>query len=205
MISRSLLVALCLAPLPVLAQSLTPEQIAAMVDEKVNTPNPYAALLNHADEARGLAAMEVLLKSGDEALVDMALEFGLLSVNSGVRRQALEAFLAGKPMLTLRVDGIETSGGNRHNFERWMSGDAMTLAPGPVGVWRIPVGDYDSFQRCFTYTDSEICLASVGSDGVVLNGSSRGGLVALDDGGALSGTATLANIGTVPVEIRLLD
>lgn len=44
-----------------------------MVDQQMSNLNPYQELLNNPDPARSLAAMKVMLESGDEALVRMAL------------------------------------------------------------------------------------------------------------------------------------
>jgi len=186
------------------SQSLTPEEIAAMVEEKLNAPNPYAELLNNADQERGLAAMEIMLASGDPILVDMALEFGLLSVNPLVRQNAVEAFLRGKPGLTVQLDGTALE--STRSFENYFRGDTSTLAPGPIGFWRLSVGEFDGKRGCFLHAESETCFVTVRSDGVVTNGKSWGGLLRLDESGNLTGNAQLSGISdNVPVVIRLLD
>lgn len=87
------------------AQSLTPEQLQAMIDQRVNQQNPYQTLLADPDPERSLAAMQIMLESGDKNLIRLGLQFGLLSPNPQVRRIAVEAYIATSPVLTLRLDG----------------------------------------------------------------------------------------------------
>ena len=185
------------------AQTLTPEEIAAMVDEKLNAQNPYEELLNNPDEERAVTAMEIMLASGDPTLVKMGLEFGLLSARPGVRKRALEAFFNGKPGLTVRLDGSVTED---RDFRNMMRADNATRAPENVGFWRLKVGEYDPLQKCYVHEGSTTCFLAVTLDGVVTNGRSWGGMVQLDEAGALVGSAQLSGIDeAIPISIRLLD
>ena len=51
------------------AQSLSVEDLRAMVDKEMNKGNEYAELLNDPDPERAQTAMTLMLNSGDPALV----------------------------------------------------------------------------------------------------------------------------------------
>lgn len=191
------------------AQSLTPEQIAAMVDEKVNGQSPYAALLNDPDPERSRAAMQIMLESGDPELVRMALEFGLLSTDPTVKRTALEAYLTTKPVLSIRFDGSGL-GENRSdpaNFQSRMTGQDATHTPDGQGYWRMQVGDYNAENKCFLLSNGNGCFVTVNSDGVMLQFEGwMSARTVVGDAGDLEGSATLYQVRSpVPVSVKLLD
>lgn len=203
---RSLLIAaiFCL-PALASAQSLTPEQIAAMVDEKVNAQNPYAELLNNQDPARSLAAMEIMLESGDPKLTRMALEFGLLSTNPSVKRTALESYLNSKPVLSFRFDGSETES---TWFDSAMKGGNATMTPERIGYWNLQVGDFDDAQRCYAHAGRKECFITVTPDGVLWRTSNgrTTGRFDIGEGGVLEGSSLIYNVNTpVPTSAKLLD
>ena len=96
---KRLFLAATLIPLATIAtaQTLTPEEISALVDKRMKELNPYQNLLNDPDPDRSLAAMQIMMESGDPDLTRMALEFGLLSPNPSVKRIAFEAWLSTGP------------------------------------------------------------------------------------------------------------
>lgn len=199
------LAALCLAAQTVHAQSLTPEQLEALVDERVAAQNPFEELLNDPDPARSLAAMEIMLESGDPDLVRMALEFGLLSTNPTVKRTAVEAFLKTRPVLSLRFDGSAIE--EDRYFKTRMTGKDATLTTEGVGYWRMQVGEWNPDNRCYMLMSGKDCFVTVNSDGIILqNEGYMTGRLVIGDAGSLEGSATLYQVSTpVPVTVRLLD
>lgn len=192
------------------AQSITPDELEAMINERVNAQNPYQSFLADPDPQRSLAAMQIMLESGDDDLVRMALEFGLLSPNPTVRRIAVEAFMATGPILSIRFDGSATEDNDYVSFVRSrMSG---TVDPDGVGFARATVGPLSGDGNCFVDTYRGACLVTVNSDGVFLSGhlgasspwfSAR---MIVNDEGQLEGTASLYNVSDpIPVTIQLLD
>jgi len=196
----------CFLPVtsPVAAQSLTPEEIAAMIDKKVSNLNPYQALLNDADPERGRLAMEIMLESGDPELMRMALEFGLLSPNPTVKRTAFEAWLKSGPILSVRFDGTNLKDAY---FSRTVTGYWNGTQSDGIGYWRIPVGPYLPEQKCFsntTYTSD--CFITVNSDGVFLTPRAMNARAIITEAGALEGTGTLTNVGdAIPFSVQLID
>lgn len=197
----------------VMAQSLTPEQIKAMIDQRMNTLNPYQELISDPDPARSLAAMQIMLESGDKHLRRMALEYGLLSPDPAVKRAAFESYLATGPIFSIRFDG------SRVKSDRFQT--AVTeywhghMTPDRVGYWRIQVGEYHPEPNCFANTDAgDRCFVTVNSDGIFLTVQSSSGAGTLNargtigDDGVLSGFATFLRWNVdepTPFSIKLLD
>lgn len=205
MVPRLAVVALCLAATPLTAQSLTPEELRALVDERVSQQNPFEELLNDPDPARSLAAMEIMLESGDSDLVRMALEFGLLSTDSTVKRTALESYLRSKPVLSFRFDGSEIESSW---FDSQMKGSDATMTTERIGYWRMPVGEYDADKLCYKHTTHDTCFISVSPDGLLwqTTNSRVTGRFTIGDGGYLEGSTVLQNIDQpVPTTAQLLD
>lgn len=189
----------------VVAQSLTPDQIRGMIDQKVSTLNPYQELLNDADPSRSLAAMQIMLESGDRDLARMALEFGLLSPNAAVKRTAFESFLTTGPVFSIRFDGkgVKSSDYASRIRNNWDG----NLSPENIGYWRISVGSFLPEKKCFadTYYTSD-CFVTVNSDGIFLTPKYMSARGVIGDDGVLAGVASITSVGEpVPFRIQLLD
>lgn len=189
------------------AQSLSPEEIKAMIDQRVSALNPYQELLNDPDPARSLSAMQIMLESGDKDLTRMALEFGLLSPNPAVKRAAFESYLMSGPIISIRFDGSKVKD---TDFDNRMRDDWNgNLTPERIGYWRIGVGEMLSDKKCHAnthrnFTDS--CFVTVNADGVFLTPHNMSGRGVIDDNGVLAGFATLTYVDEpVPFTIQLLD
>lgn len=204
MFLRFFYVAALVAAVPLSAQTLTPEQLRAMVDERVATQNPFEELLNDPDPARSLAAMEIMLESGDSTLTRMALEFGLLSTNPTVRRTAVEAYLKSKPVLSLRFDTSVTESRNLQGTIQRMSG---TLSPEKIAYVRMQVGEYNTDNKCYMLMSGADCFLTVNADGILLqNEGWVSGRVEIGEAGGLEGSALLWNVSeSIPLTIQLLD
>lgn len=94
------------------AQSLSVEDLRAMVDEEMNKGNEYAEVLNDPEPSRAQAAMKIMLNSGDPELVKFALEYGLFSADRAVQVQAVQAYFATMPKTQIRFirDGEDNNG-----------------------------------------------------------------------------------------------
>lgn len=192
-----------------LSQSLTPEELEAMIDERVNAQNPYQALLADPDPERSLAAMQIMLESGDSDLTRMALEFGLLSPNPTVRRIAVEAFMATGPVLSIRFDGTESDDSDFVDVIRsTLSG---TLDANGVGYAQTAVGPLSEDGSCFVDTVHGRCLVTINNDGLFLSitpGTYRyvTARMVVNDSGQLEGVANLRGVSEpIPITIQLLD
>ncbi|MEP4037537.1 hypothetical protein [Pseudophaeobacter sp.] len=186
------------------SQSLTPEQIAAMVDQRVNDLNPYQALLNNPDPERSRLAMQVMLESGDAELARMALEFGLLSPNPNVKRTAFEGWLTGSPILSIRFDGAEVKDSS---YPGIIKSNWNGTLDGTTGYWRVAVGEHLKENRCFANTfNREKCFITVNGDGLFFTPNNMNGRGVLQDDGSIAGVAALHNVDEpVPFSIKILD
>jgi hypothetical protein len=198
------LAAVVAAP-PLGAQSMSPEEILAEVEARVSAQNPYAALLNDPDPARSLAAMQVMLESGDADLIRMATEFGLLSPNPSVQRSAVQGILATGPSLTVRLEG-----GNEEAF-RFLVMNQLggVIDDEATGFVTLPVGDWDAAQSCYLWRGSTSCLIQVSAEGYAVRSwysNHMRGMLRVDGEGRLAGSMTMEGVtALVPASIRLID
>jgi len=193
-------------------QSLTPEELQGLIDERLNTPNPYEALLTDPDPERSLAAMEIMLESGDPDLTSMALEFGLLSPNPAVRRIAVEGYFLTQPTLAVTLDGSQAS--SEDAFYRLVDRFDGTIDANGVAYMRFGVGPLSEDGSCFVEPNGSSCGIFINNSGTFLTvyvGSSGPFVntrLTLNDAGQLVGLATISvspHRGTVPLVIPVLN
>ncbi|MFG6661479.1 hypothetical protein [Sulfitobacter sp. 915] len=193
---------LCLGALQTVAQTLSIEDLRAQIDNRVDTMNPYAELLNDPDPVRSMAAIQIMLESGDEVLEDMALEFGLLSPNPKVRRTAFEAYLKTEPNLTVRLDGTEAT---KYYMNR-MDDLGAAVDSERVGYFVLPIGSYVPERECYTKRGDDICAVVSNGDGVFIYATNLKGRGTLIEDGTISGSTSLYYVKeSVPFNIRLIE
>lgn len=186
----------------VAAQALTAEEISRMLDEQAATPNPYAALLNDPDPQRSMGAMKIMMESGDPQLISLAKEFGLLSSNPRVQKEALGYYLATRPNLAVQFDlskedGVSSSFLNAFRATENLQQQAFT-------TWRI--GEYDNKQQCFVWDGDDDCMFKINANGVFIEGSHIKAQLSITPEGALLGVARLGWIDNPsPMQITLLE
>lgn len=149
------------------AQSLSPAEILAQVEEKTKVTNGYQDLLNDPDPARSMAAMEVMLESGDAKLQRMALEYGLYSPNPQVRYTALKAFINGKPVLRMRLEGAKVK--DQDYFKRSINDLGGTINSAGVGFLSMKVGEYDPERSCFQHQENNGCFVRISETEMAIN------------------------------------
>lgn len=191
----SIVYATCAAP--VLAQTLSPADILAKVEEKTKVTNGYQDLLNDPDPARSMAAMEVMLNSGDAKLQRMALEYGLYSPNPQVRYFALKSYFDGQPVLHISIDGSKIK--NQDYF-----GDQIRAIDGAIdgrniGFSSAKVGEVDPAQSCYVWPNTNDCFIRVSETGVAIALWGDWAPLQLDDQGNLVGTVDIT--GPAPIVI----
>ena len=187
------------------AQTISPEEIAAMVEDKVATINPYQELLNNPDPARSLAAMQIMLESGDAELVRLALEFGILSPSSAVRRTAFESYLTSQPVFSITIDGKGIK--DNSYVSRIRSVWNGTLDADGTGYWRIPVGPPLPEQKCHTNIEQPgTCFVTVNADGIFLTATYLNARGEISEDGRIVGVANVDAVAEpLPFSIKLLD
>ncbi len=203
---KRLFLAATLIPLATIAtaQTLTPEEISALVDKRMKELNPYQNLLNDPDPDRSLAAMQIMMESGDPDLTRMALEFGLLSPNPSVKRIAFEAWLSTGPVMSFRFDGTNVKDST---FTRRVRGSWNGTLDDRTGYWRIQVGQRIKESGCYANTyHQDRCFITVNSDGVFLTPSDFNARGTLTDDGRLEGAGSMHNVDEpVPFSVQLID
>lgn len=188
------------------AQTLTPEEILAQVESRVAAQNPYATLLNDPDPARSLAAMHVMLESGDPDLIRMATEFGLLSPNSQVSKAAIRGILSSGPNLTVKLDGSQVEDYDYKDFVRGYLGGTVDLSG--FGYVNIPVGEWDEANSCFLSRDQGGCVVTITSEGYIISGRDNfmKGFVTPNSEGQFVGDFSVEQVDeSVPGSIELLN
>ncbi|MFN4153901.1 MAG: hypothetical protein ACK4HF_04555 [Paracoccaceae bacterium] len=184
------------------AQTLSAADILARVEQKVGGVNEYQALLNDPDPNRSMAAMEVMLDSGDSKLVRMALDYGIYSPNPVVQRMALEGFFASAPNLSLHFSGTEAA------KESWYTNNISNYLKGSVdaagdGFASIQAGKYDPEKKCYARADDETdCFVSLSDAGVSIVILKKQGSLKLNDNAELIGTITLPGVNNA-VTLRI--
>jgi len=188
------------------AQVLTPDEILAMVNKKVEIAGPYAELLNDPDPARQLAAIEIMMETKDASLVAMAARAGFLSTDPDVRQKTLEGYLATGPSISIIIDGSAT---DDSWFESSMKEAGAAVSPEGVAGVTYAVGDYDTEKRCYVFVgaSADSCFLQVSNAGV--EATAPGGYFklqgSLSDAGTIEGFASVYNTsGGFPSTIRLL-
>jgi hypothetical protein len=145
------------------AQSISVEELRAQIDQRVGETNEYQALLTDPNPARAIAAMEIMMGSGDASLQRMAVEFGIFSTNPSVRAAALKAYLDARPTLSVFMTIGEAFEPNQRNYvHNLINRLGGTAGEGQEAFLSIPVGPYDSERGCYVYgTDERECLMRV--------------------------------------------
>ncbi|MGH1446999.1 MAG: hypothetical protein ACRBBO_13245 [Cognatishimia sp.] len=128
-------------------QSLSVADLQAQIDAELDKGNEYAVLLNDPDPARALKAMELMLESGDDVLVEVALDYGIFSPDKNVRNLAIKSFLDTSPRLEIQFDGKKA---DRTDLEKVMSG-WYGLSPNEDGFasTTLDIEGYDNDGNCY--------------------------------------------------------
>ena len=153
-------------PVAAAAQSLSADDIRAMVDQRVASLDPYRALLEDPDETRAMAAMDIMMESGDADLRRMALEYGLYSPSPIVQRMALDAFFSSMPVLNVR--STMAAGGNESDFHGLHRDYNGSVSSDGTGFFPLAVGARDETNRCFVDQRSR-CLVRISETGVSIS------------------------------------
>jgi hypothetical protein len=128
-------------------QALSVEDLEAQIDAELSKGNEYVELLNDPDPARALKAMELMLDSGDEVLVNVALGYGIYSPDQNVRNLAIKSFLETSPRLEIQFDGKKA---DRADLEIVMN-NRYGLSPNEDGyaVTTLDIEGYNSDANCY--------------------------------------------------------
>ena len=148
------------------SQALTPEELRALVDERISAADPFLELLNDPDPRRSLAAMELMLESGEPSLVRTAIDFGLLSAVPEVKRAAVIGVLKTRPTLLLKLEPSERPENFETNFRE--ATDGTVLADG-TATFKLNVGEFNKEGNCFLLTGTKRCAIEIIPTGITIH------------------------------------
>lgn len=181
------------------AQSLSVEDLQKQIDAEMTKGSEYGELLNDPDPRRALAAMKVMMASGDPELVKVAADYGLYSANEAVRAEALKGFLATKP----RVDVYFTEAGSQGDFPRVMQGlySSIPNAEGVVATTLV-VGEYDAKADCYAL-GNRACALQIRPEAIRISLDSVWTEVTLTQDASIIGNVHLGRATNVPMRMQL--
>jgi len=205
------------------AQSVSLEEFAAQVDERAQTLGGYRAYLTDPDPNRAMAAMEIMLESGEPGLVQMALSEGLYSPNPEMRQTALKAYMAGKPSIGLYFDGSAVTEELMDEYNHIVTyAYRGGVGPNKRASTSFKVGEWSDEFGCYLNQNVEnYCLARINATtvSILLPGVDYGGsnddvapqwvTLSLGEDGQLAGGVTPRQdetlVGPLTVTMRLAE
>lgn len=167
----SLAMAVAIAAKPSFAQSISLEELDALVTKRAQTLGGYEDFLMDPDPKRAMAALQIMLESGDETLVSMALKHGLTSPNPDLRWAALKSYISGKPTLGLRVDASAASDDENKLslLDIILKNHGGSLGSNKTGSIVIALGAENAELGCISRrVQTEICAARLNATSVSL-------------------------------------
>lgn len=202
----TLATALCMSSNGVQAQ-LSRAEIEASIDSRVGELEWADQLLSHPEPNRRVAAMEVLLKSGDVTLARRAREFGLFSDDHLLRQLAVKAIFEAGGAFRIETDAPHDGSTNMTEVMRAFGGAVDGEGRGSIQF--VLSGEFDSKEMCWLRGASRVrlCVLRPTGDSIHLaEWSNTTGQFKLDDEGVLRGFILFRNTGLpVAARIPLLD
>lgn len=191
------------AALPAGAQ-MSLSDIKAKLGEKTSELEEVDALLANPDRNQRLAAMELLLQSGNPTFIKRAKEIGLFSSDPEMQVSALRAIFEGggpfKIEFTLTDDENARNGIIR--WLDWAKGNWQT--DGKLGSWTFQTDKYDAKDRCWKFKGNKNCALILSGNTVLLQDWTYGsGSLQLDSEGSLLGSFRHTNGSYPPVPARI--
>lgn len=193
------------------AQSISVEDLKAQIDARVGGLNEYQELLNDPDPNRSMAAMELMMASGDETLVNMAKNYGIFSPNPAVREAALNGYFASGPVLEMLFDGSNLD--DSTDMTRVLGPINGSVSGTGIGYVSVKLGSYDAKNQCYT---ANVLSRTFLENGCFLRNSENGVAIflwetwwrlTLNDEGALKGSGRASyngrSINGLPISIQI--
>lgn len=180
------------------AQRLSLADLSAAVESDAAELAGFRSALADPDPNRALAAMRILMASGEPLLVNLALEAGLSALDGVMRKSAFEAYIASRPTLLAHAE-IEGDFGEK--FRGWIERLGGSAASETTGTLTLAIGPWDDASRCYL-GPRQTCQARI-ADGQLSYATDYGTVgLALGEGGILSGSVSHSLSGG-PVSIRV--
>lgn len=199
---------LTLAP-PASAQSSLAD-IKAKLDGHSSELAEVDAMLADPDKNRRIAAMELLLQSGNPVFIQRAKEAGLFSSDIEMQMAALKAIFDGGGPFTLMMD-LTKAKEEQTAARAWLSTHGGTWdETGTIGTVTFATGDFDPKRKCWILREGRSCAITLSAITVSLAGWHDGsGTLKLNAEGALRGTFkntdNRGRFAPVPAQILLIE
>jgi len=192
------------------AQEITPDQLREMIDARASKASPVMEMLNDPDPIRSLAAVEVMIESGDPKLAQMAIDFGLMSAAPEVRRAAFIGFLGQRPTLLLNLTVPEDA--DEDFAGRFVSSTNGAILGTDRATYSVNVGLFSEEWNCYLLTGTDHCAVELGPTGISIykrgNNSQRfiRTILEFGDPGQLTGTSRVNDVaGGFPTTLSIVD
>ncbi|MBH0239519.1 hypothetical protein [Methylobrevis albus] len=193
---------------PAAAQQ-TLDEIKKQLSSQKSELDEVDALLAQEDKNLRIAAMELLLKSGNPSFVQRAKETGLFSSDPELQRAAVAAiFEAGGPFRL--VADLTTAPEEKTKAKAWLSyvRGALTVDE-KVGTYVFQTGPYDKSKQCWPFKEGRNCAFTLAGAAISL-AEWRGvtGELTLSSDGVLAGalrSTDFSNTIPFPVSVSLID
>ncbi|WP_281968343.1 HEAT repeat domain-containing protein [Roseovarius nanhaiticus] len=185
------------------AQTISLDELKAQIEQKVSSEDEFRTLLNDPDPARSIAAMELMMASGDPGLERMAREFGVFSSDPVVRRLAIEAWLKSGPVLNITYDG---SGTESAYFKSYFQNNKGSVDGDKRGFTSFPINGYDEANDCYVYAAGNACAMRITDVGPSVFLSDSWSPLTLGEDGYMRGQTNLYRVDEpIPIEIPVTD
>jgi hypothetical protein len=204
----ALLLGFLLSPSLVRAQ-MSLEDIKGQLEAGASELDEVDTLLADPDQNRRIAAMQLLLKSGNPLFERRAREAGLLSSDPDMRVAALKAVLeAGNPFkITLNLGDLDED--LRQAWSQRLSGEGPFSDNGRAVTLTFQIGGYNESLKCYPLlANSNVCALVLAGSEIALPWtfySTMNGLLRLDESGQLVGEVSYSRGGTVSAVASLID
>ncbi|UZD67071.1 arsenical pump-driving ATPase GET3 [Marinobacter sp. AN1] len=177
-----LIMTLALTFLPFSASGQSAEELLKQINERKERINQFRALLNDPDQTTRLAALDVMLKSEDPAMKEIAYGAGFSSADDAMRALALKGKFRDLQVipfkLTLQQETTETE---EKILQKW------------AGTYRFQLAEFDEASGRFVF---------VGNDHNSRNNGQVSGTGMEFQGGYCRGDFTLGDGASLIGEIR---
>lgn len=190
MIRRTVLIAIAAlfvtGSAPSFAQSSLAD-IEKKLSEKTSELDRVDELLSSENRNKRIAAMELLILSGNPVFANRAKEIGLFSADPEMRSKALQAvFNSGGPFrLVLELNGDLES----NRMGQWLSQRGSWDSEAKFGNYTFTVDPFDKKKNCWRFKGYSSCAIYLTGDTISLQDwSSASGSLTLGREGRLEGT-----------------
>lgn len=190
-------------PAPTLAQSPL-DAIESAVGGRAGELDRVEQLLSNPDANRRVAAMELLLASGDPAFIRKAAEFGLFSADPQLRRLAVRGILGAGGAFRIETDAAVEGSTDLRDLIAFFGGSLGS--DGKASIDFVLKGEFDAARSCWLSPQGKCTLVEAGSSIHLGEWQYTTGAFALDDQGRLAGTLLWRSNGKpIPARIPLID